>query len=189
MEEAVRHIQNEYIRAIEKAKPGISKYLEIMRLFPICNVSLDKEFQKKYNHFYRVRQRNQEFYSVYFSYMEAQKGKKTTFEDAFNYLYSKLGRYEASFSSKLVATLNPSLPVWDAHVLKNICLKAPTYATKNRKEKIIYTYDKIINWYCNFLVSDEGKLIVNTFDQIIHEPEISDIKKVDFVLWQSRNNS
>jgi hypothetical protein len=38
----------------------------------------------------------------------------------------KYGKLEASFASKLLATIDPNLPVWDKHVLRNTGLKAPS---------------------------------------------------------------
>ncbi len=50
------------IKAINDATKGINQYLEIMLLFQQTDVSKNKEFQKKFNGFYRVRQRNEQFY-------------------------------------------------------------------------------------------------------------------------------
>lgn len=109
----------EIVTAIEKARRGIGQYLEIMDLLPRVDVRTDRDFQKRYNAFYRVRQRSEEWYAVYFAYLEKHKRRKTSFDQVLDHLHAELGRYEPSFSSKLVATLDPEQPVWDRFVLEN----------------------------------------------------------------------
>ena len=107
------------IEAIDRAKKGIAQYLEIMELFPNTDVSFDKEFQRRFNGFYRIRQRPPEWYEQYYAYMQSQKGQSPSFSCVLRHLYSVLGRYEPSFSSKLVATIDVNSPVWDSVVLKD----------------------------------------------------------------------
>ena len=67
---------------IKRAKPGITQYLNIMRLFSQTNVARDQDFQRKYNAFYRVKQRREEWYKSYFDYMENLKGYEVNFAEA-----------------------------------------------------------------------------------------------------------
>ena len=83
--------------AIERARKGIAQYLEIMELFSNTDVSTDKDFQRKFNGFYRIRQRPPEWYEQYYSYMQSQKGQNPTFSNVLIHFYSVLGRYEPSF--------------------------------------------------------------------------------------------
>ena len=175
------------VGAIKKAERGIQQYLEIMNLFPNTNVYINRDFQRKYNRFYRVRQRKKEFYDIYYRLMEDLKGKNLVlFSGVLNYLHERLGRYEPSFSSKLVATHKPNMPIWDSSVLKNTGFKSPPYNANDRLKKIVKVYDGIVGWHKNYLKTDEGKMIIETFDQIIKESSITDLKKIDFVLWQTR---
>ena len=48
------------VEAIERARIGVSQYLEIMELFPTVNVAEDREFQRKFDAFYRVRQKHRD---------------------------------------------------------------------------------------------------------------------------------
>ena len=111
--------QKTIVEAINNAQKGIRQYLEIMRLFSDTNVSVNTDFQKKYNSFYRVRQRDKHFYETYYQYMECLKDQNVEFQQVLKFLHSKLNRFEPSFSSKLAATHNPNLPIWDKIVLKN----------------------------------------------------------------------
>ena len=175
------------ISAIKKARKGIGQYLEIMDSFHSTDVSTDREFQRKFNSFYRVRQRTATWYKTYYSFMQRQKGKAPTFSTVLRYLHSELGRYEPSFSSKFVATHNPDLPIWDAFVLKNTGIKAPYYSDLKKLFKAEEKYKKVQSWYGGYLLSDSGNLIVEIFDEVVPEHNrISNLKKIDFVLWQTR---
>ncbi len=115
------------IEAIDRARKGIAQYLEIMELFSNTDVSIDKDFQRRFNGFYRIRQRPPEWYEQYYAYMQSQKGQNPTFSCVIRHLYSVLGRYEPSFSSKLVATIDVNSPVWDSVVLRYAGIKTPLY--------------------------------------------------------------
>jgi len=175
------------LKAINDARKGIRQYLEIMRLFSDTNVSVNIEFQKKYNSFYRVRQRDKHFYETYYQYMECLKDQNVEFQQVLRFLHSKLNRFEPSFSSKLAATHNPNLPIWDEIVLKNIGIKSPSYYSVDRMNKTIVIYEKIKEWYTRYMNSEEGHLVVDLFDNMVDDSaSITDLKKIDFVLWQIR---
>jgi hypothetical protein len=170
-----------------RAKEGINKYLIIMNQFLEVDVSKDDKFQRRFNHFYKIRQKPKDWYKTYYQYMEAMKGEEVSFSRVLNYFHAELDRYEASFSSKFVATHNPEMPIWDRFVLENIGLKAPAYNAKNRLHKIEATYQKIIEWYSIYLHTDKGKLIIKKFNELVDKSDsISDVKKIDFYLWQKR---
>jgi hypothetical protein len=176
--------------AVRKATKGISQYLEIMDLLPEVNVATDAAFQRKYNAFYRVRQRPAEWYQTYFSLMQGVKDRKPSFDYVLDYLHGCLKRCEPSFSSKLVATLNPEEPIWDTFVLANTNTRAPLYSDKNKIGKAKIAYKAIQDWYREFLKSDEGKLVIGCFDSMVSCcGKIADTKKVDFVLWQTRSDT
>jgi len=122
--------ENQILIAINKTKKGVEQYLEIMRLFSIKNVAQDENFQRKYNAFYRVRQRDENWYKVYYQLMEEKKGQNISFPEVLRYFKVNLNRYEPSFSSKLVATHNPNMPVWDVYGVN------PTDCTK---------YDRVLD--------------------------------------------
>ena len=174
--------------AIIKAKPGIQKYLALMDQVEKVNVSTDAVFQRAYNGFYRVQRRQASWYSTYYNIMEQLKGSKPTFGDILDRVYEVTGRYEPSFSSKLVATLCPDKPVWDKHVLSNIKQKAPAYSSRTKIHDAKLRYADIENWYQTFLPSDDGVNWIKQFNELIPEHnKLTDLKKVDLILWQMRD--
>jgi hypothetical protein len=179
--------EEQIVEAIKKARKGITQYLEIMELFPEVNVVDNNDFQRKFNALYRVRQRSREWYLAYFSFMEGHKGSRPTFGDVLDDLYKSTGRYEPSFSSKLVATLDPEQPIWDVWVLTNTGIRVPSYASESKVEHAKAAYVAIQGWYRQFLNSKDGELVLRVFDRIVPEhARVTDLKKVDFVLWQTR---
>jgi hypothetical protein len=174
--------------ALKKAKPGLEKYLKIMSLVNMEDVTNDKEFQRAFNGFYRVRQRPQVFYDTFYSFMEENKGSAPSFEKTLKYFEKELKRIEPSFSSKLVATINPNLLIWDSVVLDNLQLKPPAYYRKDRIEESIKLYERIVDWYKDYLKDEEGQKMIELFDEEYPNTGITDIKKIDFVIWQIRDD-
>ena len=174
--------------AINKARPGIGKYLAIMDALYSTDVSTDVAFQTKYKGFYKVKQKSAAWYSSYFQLMEESKGKGPEFSLVISELRTRIGDvYEPSFSSKLVATLNPWRPVWDVHVLRNTGHRPPSYGSATKHTEAIVAYDSIVSWYEKFMQSSEGRRWVGRFNENVDNYyRITDIKKVDFILWQTR---
>jgi NTP pyrophosphatase (non-canonical NTP hydrolase) len=175
-------------KAIKNIKNALEKYNYIMDNLRKTNVLSDVDFRKKYNGFYRMRQRKAQFYQLYYGYMEENKNTEVSFEKTLKYFDEKMSRIEASFSSKLVATIDPSKPVWDEFVLKNLGLSKPKNYSKNRIEKTIELYDKIEQTYKEFLLTDKGKDWLMEFDRLFPGTDLTDTKKLDLLLWQSRGN-
>lgn len=173
--------------AIERARKGIDQYLDIMRRFPCTDVQADRDFWRRYRAFYRVR-RGDAWADDYFAFMQRQKDITPSFKDTIEHLFQFQGRAEASFASKLVATIDPHLPVWDQWVLKNQGVKPPAATSKTKVADAVDAYEKIIKWYVWYLATEEGRRIVAIFNRLVPKhQEITDLKKVDFVLWQLRD--
>ena len=174
-------------KAIDNISIALSKYNYIKDRLNQTNVSLDTAFQKKYNGFYRMRQRPPEYYAIYFNFMEKQKTKEVIFEEILRYFHTSFGRIEASFSSKLMATINPDKPVWDEFVLKNLGITKPATYSKNRIEKTVDVYKRIEHFYDEFLQTMECQELVAKFDIHFLNTKITKTKMVDLLLWQTRD--
>ena len=92
---------------------------------------------------------------------------------------------EASFSSKLLATINPNMPIWDQYVLKN--LKIKIVKEENRLLSVIKTYEKIIHKEQELLKREDVKIAIKKLQDEFKEYELSDIKALDYILWNSRD--
>ena len=164
---------------------NINKYIKVINHLHLCDVTKSKDYQKMYNGFYRMRHRKQEHYEIYFNYLEANKKyKDINFVDVFTYIHKKTGRYEPSFSSNLLATINHDMPVWDPVVLKNLSIKPPGRYKKDRLTATIQTYVKLLEWYGNYFRTQNAIEVLTIFNLVYpHYAEtITAIKKVDLAL-------
>jgi hypothetical protein len=166
---------------------GIDKYVFIIKELLKREISKDLDYQRVFNAFYVVR-RDTKWRQTYYNYFELQKqNSNLTFEDVIRYLYLKTGQVEASFSSKLLSTVNPNMPIWDAYVLKNLGLKMKAGKPKDRMEQAIRLYEEIHETYMRLVKSVWGKAAIAKFNELLPDARwISDIKKVDFFIWQTR---
>jgi hypothetical protein len=118
--------------------------------------------------------------------MESARLAGIGFPEALKEISRRTGRIEASFSSKLVATLDASQPVIDKFVLKNFGLKLPPWGLPDRESKTIVVYRDLCVAYHDFLQSPTGLMIRDLFDRRYPKSGITELKKIDLVLWQIR---
>lgn len=170
------------------AKPeileGIRKYSFIMDRVQNTNVAEDTEFQKSYDDFYTLYRYPKEFRLEYYSYMEKNKTRKPSFEEVLAH-FGRFGNLEASFSSKLVHTLDPKQPIWDKNVaVLHFGYRIPYNGMKNREQTMVRRYEDYRRDFLAYAATDAGKTIVDAFDSKFPSNSFTDTKKVDFVLWQ-----
>ena len=96
---------------------GLDGYAIIMRGDPATD-----EFQRLFNGYYRVR-RNEAWRKAFYNLFQRAKNEGFSFDRIIKELYQQTGNIEASFSSKMLATIDLSKPIWDQYVLQNLGLK------------------------------------------------------------------
>lgn len=59
---------------------------------------------------------------------------------------------------------------------------------KWKKDKIYAQYQKLNNFYNEFLLTQEGQSLIKLFDNKINTEGymVTPIKKIDFIIWQTR---
>lgn len=166
---------------------GFDKYKQIMETVRMTDVSTDSDFQRTFNAFYRVR-RNAEWRKTYYDLFETSKNSKPSFESIIRTMYEATGNIEASFSSKMLATINPDMPIWDRYVVQNLCLDMKGKTKEDQLHCAIDLYGQMISWYDSFLQTENGRDCLAEFDRTLPGYVwMSDIKKVDFYLWSIRD--
>ncbi len=166
---------------------GFDKYKQIMETFRKTNVSSDLDFQRAFNAFYRVR-RNAEWRKTYYDLFETSKNGTPSFESIIRTMYEATGNIEASFSSKMLATINPEMPIWDRYVVQNLCLEMRGKTKEDQLKCAVDLYNKMISWYEGFLQTKNGRDCIAEFDRILPGYVwMSDVKKIDFYLWSIRD--
>lgn len=161
---------------------NLKQYADIMGRVWETDVSRDAGFQRVFNGFYQVR-RNEGWRECYYRLFEKMKTEYATFDDILHSLYEDTGRIEASFASKMLATLHPDQPIWDKYVIHNLELDVP----KKDPEGMVDVYEKIVEWYGGYIRSLNGRQCIRRFDEMLPGYAwISDVKKVDYFLWGLR---
>lgn len=172
--------------AIPKVKEGLEKYYLIQKKFNNINIQKDFVFQRKFNGFYRVR-RNAEWRKSFYDIFENSKNTACAdFKIVLEQIYKKTNMVEASFASKLIATINLDLPVLDKFILDNTNLKLPYTGAKNRLNKIVKIYNELIKKFDSFKKTENGKYLVLKFKKEFPSYKITETKMIDLVLWQTR---
>jgi hypothetical protein len=171
--------------ALPKVAKGLQQYVWLQANRYASDLRSDLLFRRQFNYFYRVR-RNKEWQDKFYELLESLKGTRVSFPDVFNALYRATGRYEASFASKLLATLNPDMPVIDSIVLGNLHLRLPPVRSKDRVSRIHQLHVKLLASFTAYLATEDGKYLVTRFRETYAGIDISEIKLLDLVLWQTR---
>lgn len=154
----------------------------------VYDVSSLEAFQQVFNAFYRVR-RNAEWRKCYYRLFERAKKDHLSFADVIADLYEKTGNVEASFSSKMIATIDPEKPIWDQYVLRNLGLELKGKDSRERVDNAIKIYDQIVSWYRSYLATEDARKNITEFDKWLPSYRwIPAIKKIDYLLWSNRED-
>lgn len=181
-------IENMFATALK-----IDDYLAIVEAVQQTGFIADKDFQKKFNAFFRIRQRSNVWYEEYYKLLREQVKAKRPFECILKALYNVNGKIEVSFSSKLIAAVDPTRPIWDSNVLGKLgCAQEWDDVAKKtpaeRIERAVQIYNCMDKAYDKFIASEEGRACIGKFDRILprYKDKLSNVKKVDYILWGTK---
>ena len=176
---------------LEKVKADINKYDYLQDSLLTCKVNTDQKYQTIFRDFYTMNRarKSSEWYDMFFSILQREKRNRAiSFDEVLREVFDETGRVEASFCSKLIATINPNLPVWDQHVLANLGLKTPSGKDgAQRLDRCLGVYSEI-KTQSEKTIQEECfekwiRLFDSSFPQFQH---FTDIKKLDLFMWQYR---
>jgi hypothetical protein len=173
-------------RALPLAAAGLERYCWLQAALAMTDVSRDREFQTRFNAFYRVR-RDSAWQSAFYSVLQQNKSKRQSFADVLHALHAATGRLEASFASKLVASVDPDMPVIDSVVLKNLGLRLPRPGPiETRLAQIVELHERIRRIFSDYLGSAMGRHLVARFEDSYPNRRVTRVKMLDLVLWKAR---
>lgn len=168
----------------------LSRYDYLQRALLTTNVASDTTYQSTYKGYYQMRQRSREWYDFYFSLLEREKRNSTvSFREVLGEVYRTKRRVEPSFSSKLVATIRPELPVYDKHVRENLSLAIPrsNEPSEVRVRKFVDVYSRLSTQMAEHVQSHVFQELKGRFDNRFSAyAHFTDVKKLDLLLWQYR---
>lgn len=181
----IRLPREQLVKAVE-ISCGLNAYRETLNLAKIET----EEYQKNYISYYRVR-RDKLWLKEYFSYMQSKVGSQNIkFEEILSHISNVAHKtkngsektIEASFASKMLATLNPNYPIWDARVAKAVGMK---YDNTRKIKEYVDIYGELTENVKTFLLSNDGIKCVEEFDRMFPNfIDINPVKKIDMFLWQ-----
>ena len=193
---------------------GIEKYIAIQTA--VNETGKIDEIKDGYTKFYKMTKRSydDDFICKYFSIMKDIRKhhgseyelsqNEETLKEKFTYVLGQLHevgskykdgernkRYEMSFTSKLLHTVDPSLPIWDSEVATNhFKFRLPSKKQKDKAEDVLSLYyEKYCAYRTEFekYMNGEGQILIKLFNKKYGEyKDISNAKKIDFILWQDR---
>ena len=171
---------------------SLNRYNTIVERFKQTDVSKDKEFQKNFIYFYRVR-RSKEWCDEFFKVMqELRHSQSLSITDVLKHVCSiEDSGIELSFSSKLLHTINPDTPIWDSVVCT--CLELPKVPLRGSFESrlagALECYRQLESIFQR-LKSDKNVMKqLSLFDKTLPMySHFSTTKKIDFFLWQLKSD-
>ena len=173
-------------QALPRVLDGLRKYRWLQAALLETDVTHDREFQSRFNGFYRVR-RNADWRSVFYNILQEEKSEPRAFTEVLHELHGATGRIEASFASKLSATVDPSKPVIDSIILKNLSLRLPRYGTvPTRMVRIVELHDRLTQIFSDYLGTEMGRYLLTRFEESYPNAQLTRVKMLDLVLWQTR---
>lgn len=183
---AIKVTKEQIDLALPKIEKGLQQYLWLQsKITGNRDFHEDTEFRRKYNHFYRIR-RASAWQNVFYGLMDRAKKEQLHLQFVLDALRQSTGRVEASFASKLLATINPALPVIDSVILKNLGMRLPSATEPDRILKVCKIHKQLAECFQEFLNSDNGKYLVEAFKRKYPNAKITETKMLDLVLWQTR---
>lgn len=84
--------------------------------------------------------------------------------------------------------MNPSRPVIDRIVLSHFGLRLPYHPYVNDREiKAVQVYSQLRQKYDELMTTKTTRMILDSFNAYFGSEHITDLKKIDLVLWQTRS--
>lgn len=183
----------------------VAKYLEIQEQFATADLSPSGAFTRAYCNFYRVRRSKKYWRPHYFGLMAELRTKRDqgkappSFVDALSQLAcvlpcTKNGNQpiEASFVSKMLATIDPDQPVLDSVLLSHCGRRLPLVGSDDRLRQTVEIFADLAAHLRDELASSTWPERRAQFDDAFQElntrDKVSDMKALDFIIWASGEN-
>ncbi len=150
--------------ALPRVAAGLKKYQWLQAQRDTCDLRSDPEYRKRFNGFYRVR-RGQDWQDKFYDLLERKKGQTVPFAELLDSLHRTTGRFEASFASKLLATIDPNMPVIDSVVLRNLNLRLPASSSRQRSARIHEIHSRLVTCFRDFLTTEMATVCCRTLSR------------------------
>lgn len=194
----------------KKLDVKLKEYNDSITLLDVKDVSTDSDYQYGYSDFFDLRyfgsirgkkftpEQKQELLHQYFSVLQQEKSNKQMTMERAKQIYNDVclitGCAEISFSSKLIHVIDTSYPIYDRVVGKDhfgfYCTPKKRNETLDEyKARVWDMYVRYKNAFVKYVKeSEDAKAMIKILQQSdkFSSYKFSDVKLVDFVLWQDR---
>lgn len=166
---------------------GLLVYRWLQARVRLRRFSKDPVFRSVFSDFYRLNMRPAAVQRAVLAELHGSSRRgRVSYASTLSRLYNVCGSVEASFASKIVASLDPDGPVIDRWVLRNTAIELPRSVSPNRLRETALAYERLDRLCGEFLRSPVGRYLVRRFTARHRAPGITEMKMLDFVLWQTR---
>ena len=170
--------------ALLTVRRRVEQYAWLMNALHTRDISEDRHFRRAWLNHFKLRDKDREFCRFCFRWLEEHKEGRVSFEQALLDLYRRFGVLDPASASKLAATIDPSLPVWDTQILGSLGIRPLALERSGRRvERTIEAYDKLMAWYVRYLAGKDGRMAVQVFDEVYPGTGFDPMKKADFTIW------
>jgi len=182
----IRLMKNEISEAI--SAEDVDVYLFIQEQFHASNdLSRATIFQFAYRNFYGLGVRTKSFLKAYFELFEQQRGNPDPdLKVIVSQLQAAVGTFEFSFATKMAATIDNSLPVYDRHVRTVFNFKDEAGGGDINRAELFRFYEHLVET-TNVLVIQRNATLMDIDTSVGARikgwREVSSEKKIDFILW------
>lgn len=174
--------------AIKKAL-SLDKYISIREIVDkndIEEISNIDGFQKTFNYFFKVRKDDEWRKKFYNYFKDVVHNKDITFKEILLHIsYEK--NIETSFSSKMLASINPEMPIWDKYVKKYFNIVVNRNDLNYGIDYMVKKYEELIEKVKEELAKPEIKEAIDEFKKEFGEYNLTDVKILDFIIWSNRS--
>lgn len=175
-----------------RAPCPVATYRAILSEVASCDLenTLAEPTRRKFNAYYGVR-RNAAWRSTFYARFEAAKGStvgsRELFAEVVGDIFDTTGRVEASFASKLVATLRPDSPIVDS-VLRGWLsrhLDAPRFGggVAAAVDYYVWLAEVMVELAASSQALAWIEVFQEAFPPAVREAPVAAMKQLDFLIW------
>lgn len=168
----------------------LNAYAHTQNRLQQVDVANDRQYQKTYNGFYRVRLPIAAAYSTYYTLIEQNKNNNNvSLQNILTKLLEVTGRVETSFGSKLLATVNPNVAPLDSVVLGhlNLCLPSSKGVSNfSRIQQCVDVHNNLVDQMNHLITLPQFLPLKRAFESRFPDYNFTDVKILDLLLWQYR---
>lgn len=170
--------------ALLTVRRRVEQYAWLLRALDSRDISEDRHFRRAWLNQFKLRDKDREFCRFCTRWLEEHKGGRVSFEQALLALYRAFGVLDPASASKLAATIDPDLPVWDTQILGSLGIRPWALERSGRRvEQTLEAYEKLTLWYERYLNGRDGRMAVQVFDEVYPDTGFAPMRKADFTIW------